>query len=325
MPKYLQFGMITLGLLFAINHLVLGLMWLPTYTSWQAPTLAFVLYTVSVLASLLPTKELALPTWQAYSNLAVSVIIPLLVLSAFPIANASPNGTYQTWFVAGISTLLSITAIRGNALVAWLGTAAMWVEVIAWGGPHQITTVGLIGGLMLVAAAHALGTGIQRIGEQTDEYLEMATATADRSARITAGRAERDRLVQNTLLTGLPLLEKIVDLGGKISDADRSEAILLEQRFRDEIQGSALLSDGVRVAARDARKRNVVVNLLDEGGLTNASEDQVTDIRAAIASSINSVQAGTITVRAPRGEDYLVSVTAQRPEAAGPDLWLRLP
>jgi len=325
MPSYLKWGLIVLGLLFATNHLVLGLMWLDTYQAWQPVVVAFVLYIVSVLASLLFTKHLALPRWQMWINLAVAIVVPILVLSVFPVAEASPNGTYQTWFVAGISTLLSITAIRGGAFIAWAGTAAMWIEVIAWGGASHITSVGLVGGVMLVGAAHALGSGLQRIGQQAEQYRAQASATADRTARITAGRAERNRLLQSTLLTGLPLLERIVTQQAQLTDSDREEALLLEARFRDEIQGQALISDGVRVAARDARRRNVVVNLLDEGGLSNASPEQIEDIQATIAQSINGVVAGTITIRAPRGEDYMVSITANRPEAAGPDLWLRLP
>jgi len=325
MPSYLKWALIILGLLFATNHLVLGVMWLNTYTAWQPVVIAFLLYIVSVLASLLYTTQLALPRWQAWANLAISVAVPLLVLSVFPIAEASPNGTYQTWFVAGISTLLAITAIRGSAFIAWAGIAALFVEIIAWGGPRQITTVGLVGAVMLVGAAHALGAGLQKIGQQAEQYRAQANAASQRTARITFGRAERDRLLQSTLLTGLPLLERIVSQDGKLTDEDRAEALLLNARLRDEIQGQSLLSDGVRVAARDARKRNIVVNLLDEGGLINATPEQIEDIQTTIAQSIRGVVAGTITVRAPRGEDYMVSITATRPEAAGPDLWLRLP
>jgi hypothetical protein len=49
------------------------------------------------------------------------------------------------------------------------------------------------------------------------------------------------------------------------------------------------------------------------------------DIHQSIIQALRSTNSGKISIKAPRGESYLVSIIATRPEAASPDLWLRLP
>ena len=170
-----------------------------------------------------------------------------------------------------------------------------------------------------------LGRGLRNLIKQTEVQRDKAVEIATNTARKTVGRAEREKLIQSTLLTGLPELERIVSQNGQVSEADRREMALLEARFRDEIQGGSLLNDAIRYEAREARQRGVTVTFTDGGSLDNADSVVREDIHQSIAAAIKTTQAGTISIRSPRGESYLVSIIATRPEAAGPDLWLRLP
>jgi hypothetical protein len=320
--RYLLQGLI-LGL--GLNHLVLGLFWLQTFVSPGPVMLAFSLYLICLVPSIYGHEGVRLPRTQAYLNAFLLALIPYLALSQLPVANYLPSGSYQTWFVAGVSLVAAITSARGYPMLGWLSVTILWVEVIAWGGPNAITNTGLIGALILVATAWAMGRGLRSTEAEAKQYHAKAAEISTRTARNLASRNERQRLLQSTLLTGLPLLERIVDQAGDLSDADRQEASLLESRFRDEIQGRALLNDGVRVATREARKRGVTVTFNDDGGIDGLAQVEVDAIHASIVQAINGTNAGKIYISAPQGENFAVSIIASRPEANAPDLWLRLP
>lgn len=316
-----------LGLLLALglNHFVLGLLWLTTYKNTVPVLFAFALYAISLLVSLYGAKKLQLPRLEAYLNLAISIAVPMLVLGQLAVSKYNHSGSYQTWFVGGVSLVLAITSARGYPILGWLGTAALWLEVIVWGGPGLITTTGLIGALLMVLTAWAVGRGLRSTEAAALEYHRQAAELQTRTARNVASREAQQKMVESILFSGLPLLERIAEQKGQLSDADRAEAVLLESRFRDEIQGQNLLSDGVRFATREARKRNVEVSFNDEGGLDSLPEDECKAIHQSIIQALNSTASGKIHISAPAGETYRVSIVAQRPEANGPDLWLRLP
>jgi hypothetical protein len=324
MSNAARWGVTLLVMAFVLNHLILGLFWLPTYTQPLTPLLAFGLYLAAATLTVFGTKELKMSTWKASFSLAVAVLLPFLTLQALPISSSEPSGSYQTWFVAGSSTLMAIATARGHAIIAWLGLAALWIQVIMWGGVPVITTSGLIGALLLVAASYAIGRGLTNTAVQTQIYLDQAIATSSRAAQLTASRTERQRLLKSIMLASLPLLERIETTKGNLSQVDRSEAELLAGRLSDEIRGRALMSDGIRVATREARRRGVTVNFLDNGGLDNATPEQIDAIQQSIEQAISATNAGEINVRAPKNEGYLVSVIATRPEADAPDIWLRL-
>jgi hypothetical protein len=84
------------------------------------------------------------------------------------------------------------------------------------------------------------------------------------------------------------------------------------------------MCDGIRVAAREARRRGVTVNFLDNGGLDDATPEQIDSIHRSIEQAIAATNSGEINIRAPKNDSYLVSVIATRPDAEAPDIWLRL-
>lgn len=325
MPKNSMLLLVFLSYLFALQHFAYGIISLEDYNNDLTPVIGAAAYLLAVTCSIFTGKKLEMPVWQGLANLFVAVSVPILVLTQFPIEIADSSGSFDTWFVGAVSTLLAITIVRGHTLIGWIGLVVLWIEVISWGGPGVIVTTGLIGALIMVGAADGLGRGLRSLVNQTAKQLERAVEIATNTARKTVGRSERERLIQSTLLTGLPELERIVVSEGSITDADRREIVLLEARFRDEIQGNSLLNDAVRFEAREARQRGVTVSFVDGGGLNGADQSVIDDIHQSIASAIKSTASGSIVIRAPKSESYLVSIIATRPEALGPDLWLRLP
>lgn len=325
MTKYIENLLLGLLLALGLNHFVLGMAWLPSYQHSGPVLLGFGLYLLALIFSIYGQPVLKLTAIQAYLNLAISIIVPILVLSELPIASAMENGSYQTWFIAGIGLILAITTGRGWPYIGVAGTALLWVTVVVWGGPAVITTSGLIGATLLVAVAWGLGRGLRSTGEAAATYHSEAADLRARATRSIATRTARQQMLQSTMLAGLPMLEFIRDTQGKLSDAGRAEAILLEYRLRDEIQGHNLLNDGVRLATRDARKRGIDVSFNDEGGLDHVEPEERIGIHQSIVQAINATQSGKILISAPKGENYSVSIIATRPDAAAPDLWLRLP
>lgn len=324
MDRRLKIIAVILILLYGLNHWVLGLSWLASYRSQVAPLAAFTLYPLGLVLAAVNDQS-KLNWWRTGLVWLSCLAIPVLVILAMPAEDRLPNGSYQTWFVGGVSTLLAIMMARGRPWFAWSGLLWLWLVVIIWGGPATITTTGLIGALLVVAAAFAIGVALDNNRNVTADYLAQATATATRTAQLLARRNQRKAIVQQALLEASPLLEAVAKNGGKLTENGKAEAKLVEARLRDEISGRSLLDNGVRVEVREARKRGVEVTINDEAGLDAIDPDELDSIRDSIAKAIRATQSGKIAIRAPKGESYLVSIIATRPEASSPDLWLRLP
>ena len=316
--------LVLIGFLFMTNHLVMGLFWLPEYNSTDKPQIAFALYFVAVCASLFYGKKVQMPTWLAGLNLLVATVVPWLVLSEFPIEHSSANGSYATWFIGGVGSLMAVTTLRRQAMIAWIGLVVMELQVLRWGGVGVIATSGLVGAVLLVAVSFAIGRGLETTSKLTKEYLAQASATAAKSARLTASRTERQKFLLSGLEAAMPMLQTIVARKGNLDEIDRREARLVQAKLTDEIQGKHLLNAAIQLAARDARLRGVEVTILDEGGIDDLSEAERHEILNSIADAIRGTQSGKIHIRAPKGEAYRVNIVATRPEASAPDLWLRL-
>ena len=316
-----------LGLILALglNHFVLGLAWLPSYRDQNIALLAFGLYLVALVFSIYGQPKLKLTRFQAALNLAITLVVPALALSQLNANLVQPNGSYETWFIAGVSLILSITTARGWPIVGWIGLASLWVQVLLWGGLPVLTTSGLIGAAITVVTAWGLGRGLRSTMQAAESYHRQAADFQSRSTRAIAVRETRQAMLQSTLLTALPMLERIRDQHGTLSSSDRQDVALLELRLRDEIQGHHILNDGIRLATREARKRGVEVAFNDEGGLDHVDAAERSAIQQSIVQAINGTESGKILIHAPKGEKYAVSIIATRPEAAAPDLWLRLP
>lgn len=313
------------SLLFALHYPVLGLFWLSDTRVAGLSIVCMLFYLAALLPSVLLYRGKSLPMAQIYANLAVSVFVPLLSLMNIEPNAKNLDGTYVTWFVGGIATLLAITALRGGSVIAWVGTVLLIAQVVIWGGWTAFQDTGLVGALLIVSATDAISRGYDSTTEKMQTYLTQASQAAAQTARTTAVRTERKVRVEAALRNALPVLQRIIDANGKLKPEDRIEASLTEAALRDEIHGKNLLDDGVRIAAREARRRGVEVSIVDDGGMDGADQFGALAIRTSIAQAIASTNEGTISIRSPKNETFMVSITANRPGATHPDLWLRLP
>lgn len=281
--------------------------------------IALGLYAVVGLTSILYYRQLRMPILLVIANLLLAALLPALVNLSL---DESARGTQATWYVSGVATLMAIVAVRQHKVIAWLGSGVLFLHVISWGGIDYLFQSGLAGALGLVVAAHALSVGLEKSASEQESYLEIAKVTEAETAVDTAIRNERSRRLTKTLQGTMPMLEKISN--GQLTDSERLEARLLEAELRDEIRGRQIINDEVRLAVKKARGRGVEVVLLDEGGLDSSSQIERDQLRNRIASELDQIQSGRVTIRAPHQDKAKITFVASRPGTAKPDVWLRL-
>ena len=315
--RALQFFAATFGL----YHAVLGVLNIGSYQNPNMVWVAVIFYLFALAASVFFWKEIALPSWIASVNLVVAVLLPLLVTAGL---GEFPSTPYTTWHIAAIGTLLAITAVRGQKVVAWIGVSFLVLEVLAWGGTAVLFNSGLIGAVLLVLGAQAASRALEQSEQLATQFREKALATEAATAAKSAARVERERRINSTLAGVLPQLEVIVSKGGKLTEKERRIALLTEAELRDQIRGRNLVHDELSEQARLARTRGVEVQLLDDGGLDELDPDELDQLLGRVASELAQIQSGRVVVRSIAGEDWRLTIAAIRKGADQPDLFLRL-
>jgi hypothetical protein len=309
-----------IGFLFAIFHAALGLSTLDSYPNTFLAVLAIALYLVATLVTIIFYRGIRLPIAQGILNVVVAALVPLLINGQL---TPSESNSYTTWYVIGIATLMAATAIRQQKLLAWLGTSVLVIQVIYWAGFSIGWQTGLAGAIMLVFAGHTISTGIEKAYRDTMAFTQQTLGIQLEQAANSAASAERRARLELALRAARPFLDVIRDQKGKLTDAQKFEAKLLEASLRDEIRGRGLMTFEIRESTKAARIRGVEVIILDEGGLDDANEFGRRDILTKVAASIDQVNSGRITLRAPADEAWKVTLVATRPGIAKPDVWLK--
>ena len=314
-----QLGAMALG--FGLYHALLGFISLSEYDNRLLAAWALVLYLIALVAVVADFPGLKLRPISTALGLTVAVLLPLFVFEAL---GEVRQASYTTWQIAASGTLLAILAIRQYPEVAWIGTAAITVEVLDWGGAEVLFNSGLIGVWVLVGVGHVASRVIQSSEKSAEEFRARALLLDTAAAASSAARAERTSRLRDTLNEVLPLLQKITDTNGNLPASDRTEALLKEAELRDQIRGRNLLSEDVVKATRLARTRGIEVQLLDDGGLDDIDQIERLPYLQEIAQGIGKVKAGKVVVRAVQGEGWRVTMAAIRKDSDRPDLFIRL-
>jgi len=309
------------GLIFGLFHAVLGIVWINKNDRPEIVIVALVAYVAILIPTIAVGRSRAMPKLIAVVDVVICALIPLAINTQL---NPAHLTDYATWYVLGVGTILGGMAVRGQRMLAWFGLIILVGEIATWGGLESLASTGLPGVLSLLVTGHAVSVGVERAVASTTELNRLAEVSAAETASMEAASQVRSTLLEKTLRTALPALNLIAALGGSLTEQQKSEALLLEAGLRDEIRGEALLNDAMRKAIKDARQRGVEVLVLDEGGLSGLSETEREIILNRAAASFVNVSAGRLTVRAPQGEEWRITVVAVRPGHSAPDLWLKL-
>lgn len=310
----------TLSAFFAVFHALLGYAALSEYKNPVHGAVAVTLYLIAVVATAVFYRGLKLPVAQALANLAVSIFVPYLTNLNL---NPGEASTHSTWYVIGIATLLAGTAVRQQVVIAWIGIVILTFQEILWAGFVIGWQTGLAGALLLVFAGHAISRGIERAAKEAERYAQQALEDATQIVVSKVAAGERRQRLDFALAGALPMLKVIESQNGKLDDSQKNAARLLEASLRDEIRGRELINDQVRSAARSARERGVEVVILDEGGVDQMPISQKEEILEKVCAAMESIEEGRVTLRAPVGEAWNVTLVATRPGIAKPDVWLK--
>ena len=331
-PRGLILG---LAALFSAYHIVLGVYALGVPVSATPTIVALALSAIATVISLWPTSPIRMPIWLVLLNLAVSAAVPLLVASQL---DGSADHGYATWYVAAIGTLMTITATRKRPLMAWLGVGFLVVHTIVWANPGVLGSMGVIGSVVWVAIAVLISHALAKADRDARQFaLAEREATQWQAAQEAHVFEWQVRLAQTNRLAA-PMLHRIVERGGELTEPQRQECRYLEAAIRDEIRGRRLLNDAVRDQVMAARRRGAFVTLLDEGDIDDIDGQELEAVLETLATAIGSTTADTIIARtAADGSGIAVTIVGLRSadqsvSALGGDspddevdLWLEIP
>ena len=315
--RALQLFAITFGLF----HAVLGFLNLGLFEQPNFVIAALISYVVFLILTVTYPGEREVPNWLASANLMVAIVVPLLVISGH---GENPQTAYTIWYVSAIGTLMAATAVRGHRTLAWFGTLFLIAEILVWGGLGVIFNSGIVGALLMVMGAQAASGELDAAARLAKRFREKALATEAATAAQTASQIERERRVTQTLAGVLPQLEMIATNRSGLNSEQRRTALLTEAALRDQIRGRGLTRPELEKQVRLARARGVEVQLLDDGGFEDMSEQQTTELLERVARELATVTAGKVVIRSVSGEEWNISVVALRRGEERPDLFLRL-
>jgi hypothetical protein len=298
--------LVALGAGFSAYHLVLGITTLPANADPGPVITSLVVYAIVTGLSLTVGRDARMPRWLAILNVAVGLGIAQLISSTRDLLN---DERYGTWYIAAVGTLLTITAVRRNLVLAWSGAGLLTLQTMTWAGAGELPRLGLIGNLLWIAIAHLFTRVLERA---TRDVRQLATAereAVDWQAAQDAHHYERQMRVAQTSRTALPMLERIAALEGELDAADRQECRVLEQSIRDEIRGRRLLNEAVRAEVMAARRRGAFVQVLDDGGVDDIELADLDPVLDKVAAALAGVQSDRIIIRtAPKGSAKAVTV-----------------
>ncbi|MFJ3028914.1 hypothetical protein ACIPEQ_08730 [Curtobacterium sp. NPDC087080] len=305
---------IGLAALFSLFHLVLGVASFGVVREVGPVLTCMALYAAaSAVAIFLPGRTL--PIWAACFCLATALVMPVI---AAPVVDLADKNDSTTWWIAAIGTLMVVLVVRGRRAFAWVGVAFVTLFGVAWAGPGAFGELGLVGNLTWVAVATGFAVAMARATRTTQEFLRAEQETADWQAAQDAHVFERQFRLSQTTRMALPMLQRVIEQDGDLTDAERAECLHLEQAIRDEIRGRALLSDDVRDEVMRLRRRGATVQLHDDGGLDDLEMDDLRRVHAEIADALRRARdADNVIVRTVgEGSDAAVTIVGLRLDTA---------
>jgi hypothetical protein len=326
---------LALGGLFSAYHLVLAAYDLAAPERIAPVLLAMALYAGATILSLWPSSPITMPYWLASLNIGVSTAICFLVTSQL---DPGIEGSYATWHVAAVGTLMTITAIRRRTMFAWVGTAVLTLQTFVWAGPAAIATMGVIGSVVWVAISQMVSRALAKAGRDASQFALAEREAVEWQAGQEAHLYERQLRLVQTSRVAVPMLQRIALSGGSLTEEERRECFNLEGALRDEIRGRRLLNDAVREQIMIARRRGTTVQLMDEGGIDDLDEPELERVLNRLADVLRGVETDRLIIRTvPAGSETAVTVVGLRTVGDGSasllsddhddevDLWAEIP
>ncbi|MGV8852223.1 MAG: hypothetical protein ACOH1M_06620 [Rhodoglobus sp.] len=232
-------------------------------------------------------------------RVSVFVITASVVTTVFSSWNAVTGG-FSQWYVGAGALAMFYLSLRGRDLLAWIGFAAIGVVAIVWG---LSTEDRLLEAILLVArqapivlVGSLFSFGMKRTSRKLEYVHEADTARVAAEAGALARSAERSRRLSALDAAVGPQLQRIAD-GEELNDDDRQELLIAEARLRDSLRARQLDLPDVVAAVQRARRRGVIVLLLDDRYPLALPAGALSRVSDASVRMLDSAHAGTVTIR----------------------------
>ncbi|GAA4680526.1 hypothetical protein [Gordonia humi] len=214
--------------------------------------------------------------------------------------------------VVVFSVIAGLLALRGRAVFAWLTCTGVLVIAVLWalqrGG--TVTAGGQITLRMVMALLPAtLMAVLVRPMIALTGALEARRAATVRTAAVTAATAaERAERLHTFGAEVRPYLMRVVD-GDEFDAVAVEQARLLENDLRDAVRGGVWRTPQTRATVASARRRGIVVRLLDDSP-EPVSVDDARVLQDGLRSVLDAVTCGVVTARIlPPGRDSFAVLT----------------
>jgi len=307
-----------LAVVFTLYLAVGGFVWNP----WperpivSASAIGFYLVTTWLCIFWGPSSK-PLSPWLTALALAAAVLVPNATWYA---AGADAlRAPYATAGLGEISALLTIMVVRGRVWQAWVGVVIILVSGSLWIGIPATLSLGAVGAIVWVGIAQLVTGLMARSARDTAELTELQRTSSEWLASQDGRRRERRVTVQRAIALAGPVLTRVIETGGSLSDEERAQARLAEGRLRDELRGRRLLDDGVRMQLEAMRRRGTDVTMLDEGGLDDVDERQLASIREELAATLEHAHSERVFIRTAQHEGIAVTVVGRSRSEDDPD------
>lgn len=283
---------------------------------------------VSAVWPVLAAQALAaLATWQAMRGLpevrlpravAVAVVVlltgtTLLVQSVLPVGHW-PG--YATWHSSVVMVLLIVLLFRRQGAVAWVGVAVYVAASAWWAYTHELGAPEVVqvtfGPVTWMVVAQLVNGWLLDLGSRLRE-TRHGVEQSDRAIAQSYSRLVLRDLWLSQLRTQVgPLLERLAESEGELSEADLVACAALERRLRDGLRAANLLAEGTQDVIEAARARGVEVSLVDSRGSALPGAVR-TALREALVQALEDPTVTRVVARAaPEGSEDAVTLLTVR-------------
>lgn len=241
-----------------------------------------------------------------------------------------------SWYPCGILAGSAMVWMAGHRFPPVVAVGCLVLQMTLWAGPVGMLRLGVAAELVLVIAALTMHRAMHRVTVAADAATARERELTIWQADQDAFQLERQMRLRLAGRNATPMLQRIIDRGGRLDEASRAECRVLEQTLRDEIRGRRLLNDAVRRAVLAHRRRGAFVQVLDDGGLDDLPARALNPLLDDLAARLEDVRSTRIVIRTGQpGSDSAITVVATTPDetavalglddAEHVDLWIAVP
>jgi hypothetical protein len=228
----------------------------------------------------------------------VALCSALTIVSSINLPVIAATG-YAAWHMGAVTFVCLILALRGRYVYAWIGFAIFSAITVAWSVLSASDTLIGVSYSVRQAATLLIGTLfailLRRSAFLTHAISARHVIRSVDEAAYEADVAERLRMLTRLETHARPALDRIV-AGPPFTDGELQNFALLEASLRDGIRAAGFTSPAVAQEIHSARRRGVVVTLLDDRGSDLVAND-LARVEEALIAELQRTHEGTLTAR----------------------------